>query len=164
VDEFGPTFEDVFRHEYPAIVRAVAPIVGGVADAEGLAQEAFLKAFVRWRRLRHYDHPVAWIRRVAIRDAVRAAGRRPRASSVPTTALDPGDRIAQGADLTRALATLSPKQRAAVVLYHLVDWPTTDVAEAMGCSEATVRVHLHRGRTALAVTLGTDVEEVGDGR
>jgi RNA polymerase sigma factor (sigma-70 family) len=164
VDEFGPTFEETFRREYPAIVRAVAPIVHGVADAEAVTQEAFLKALVRWRRVGRYDRPAAWIRRVAIRDAVRAAGRGRRDTSTPAAATDPVDRVAEDTDLYRALAVLSPQQRAAVVLHHLADWPAAEVADALGCSEATVRVHLHRGRNALAGHLRVEVEEVGDGR
>lgn len=56
-------FDDVFRAEYVDVVRAIAPIVGSVSEAEAVAQDAFLKAFVRWRRLCRYDRPGAWVRR-----------------------------------------------------------------------------------------------------
>lgn len=66
-------------------------------------------------------------------------------------------------DLGVGLAGLSPKQRASVVLHHLAGWPVAEVAEALGCAEATVRVHLHRGRAALAEVLHENAEEVSDG-
>jgi len=52
-----------------------------------------------------------------------------------------------------AVAKLSPQQRAAIALHYLEDQPVNKIAEILGCSEATAKVHLHRGRNALAVTL-----------
>ncbi len=164
VDGLRPTFEDAFRADYPGIVRVISPIVGSVADAEAVAQDAFVKAFTRWRRIGQYDRPGAWIRRVAIRDAVRFAERGRRAPSNPPHCSDPDDAVVARIDLARALTRLSPKQRACVVLHHLADWPTSDVADALGCNEATVRVHLHRARGALALLLESDHEELPDGR
>ena len=70
VDGTRTTFDEAFRAEYADIVRVVAPIVGSVEDAEAVVQDAFLKAFTRWRRVGGYDRPGAWVQRVAIRDAV----------------------------------------------------------------------------------------------
>jgi RNA polymerase sigma-70 factor, ECF subfamily len=142
-----PSFDDAFRAEYPAVVRVVAPIVRSRADAEGVAQDAFVKAYTRWRRIGRYDRPGAWVRRVAIRDAVRVAERSRRAAAGTRAATsgpgDPADAVATQVDLTRLLGELPARQRACVVLHHLADWPVADVAQALGCAEATVRVHLH---------------------
>ena len=156
-------FDDAFRAEYPGIVRVVAPIVGSVADAEGLVQDAFVKAFTRWGRIGRYDRPGAWVQRVAIRDAVRFARRGSAADPVLGSGGDPVAGIADQVDLQRALLTLSARQRACVVLHHLADWPVSEVADALGCAEATVRVHLHRGRQALADTLRPEPQEMTDG-
>jgi RNA polymerase sigma-70 factor (ECF subfamily) len=156
-------FEALFRSEFRAVIRAVLPIVGEATEAEAITQEAFLKALTRWGRVRRYDRPGAWVRRVAIRDAVRSAERTrrpPLAERAPTTSVDlAADRI----DLVRALQQVSPRQRAAVALHHLGGWPVAEVAESLGCSEATVRVHLHRGRAALAEILGVTMQEANDG-
>jgi RNA polymerase sigma factor (sigma-70 family) len=61
------------------------------------------------------------------------------------------------ADLIRALATLSPNQRAALALRDYADLSTRDVARTLGCSQATVRVHLAQARKRLRPLL-----EVGD--
>lgn len=163
VDGPAPSFDEAFREEYPRVVRVVAPIVGSVEDAEALTQDAFVKAYTRWRRVGRYDRPGAWVQRVAIRDAVRFAERRRRPMPEPLAPVDSADAVARTVDLHAALAGLPVKQRACVVLYYLADWPVTDVAEALGCKEATVRVHLHRARTALAVALDLDAEEMTDG-
>lgn len=156
-------FEAFFRSEFKAVTRAVVPIVGEVTEAEAIAQEAFLKALMRWGRLRRYDRPGAWVRRVAIRDAVRSAERVKRPSPWKATATSPLELAADRIDLVRALQEITPRQRAAVALHHLGGWPVDEVAESLGCSEATVRVHLHRGRTALAEILGVTMQEANDG-
>lgn len=146
------------------MVRMISPIVGSVADAEAIAQDAFLKAFTRWKRIGQYDKPGAWVRRVAIRDAVRFAERNRRTVPGPPVRTDPTDAVAAHLDLQGALLGLPPKQRACVVLHYLADWPVSDVAEATGCRETTVRVHLHRARGALAGSLDRDSKEMTDGR
>jgi RNA polymerase sigma-70 factor (ECF subfamily) len=57
------------------------------------------------------------------------------------------------ADLVRALRTLSPNQRAAAVLSLYADMSTRDVARTLGCSQATVRVHLSQARRRLRALL-----------
>jgi RNA polymerase sigma factor (sigma-70 family) len=163
VDGLGAGFEDVFRTEYPGIVRVLGPIVGSVADAESVAQDAFVKAFSRWRRVGGYDRPGAWIQRVAIRDAVRLARRHRPASAGLVAATDPSDDLAVRVDLREALTRWPGRQRACVVLYYLADRPVAEVAETLGCKEATVRVHLHRARAALARSMDLQTKESTDG-
>ena len=165
MDRSRTDFDDAFRAEYPGIVRVVAPIVGSVADAEGLVQDAFVKAFTRWGRIGRYDRPGAWIQRVAIRDAVRFSRRGPGREPAPGPSDGTVAGLADRIDLQRALLTLPARQRACIVLHHLADWPVRDVADALGCAEATVRVQdLHRGRQALAATLRPEPQEMTDGR
>jgi len=56
-------------------------------------------------------------------------------------------------DLVRALRTLSPNQRAAAVLCLYADLPAREVARILGCSQATVRVHLSQARRRLRAQL-----------
>ena len=98
------------------------------------------------------------MRRVAIRRAVRVRDRRIAEPSVRAVR-----RRAAGADLDllAAVAALPRAQRAAVALFYLEDRPVAEVAELMGCAEATVKVHLHRARARLGRTRSTlDPEEV----
>lgn len=111
-------------------------------------QEAFTRAFVRWRRLRRHDWAGGWVMTTAL-NLCRRRGRAPipvgRAEPA-TTAPDPtGERV----DLQRALATLPARQRQAAILHYLGDLPVSAVAELMQISESAVKSHLHSARGAL---------------
>jgi RNA polymerase sigma-70 factor (ECF subfamily) len=58
--------------------------------------------------------------------------------------------------LIGALRQLSPNQRAAIVLRHVLDLDVVEVAHRMGTAAPTVRVHIHRGRKKLRELLGTE--------
>jgi RNA polymerase sigma factor (sigma-70 family) len=66
--------------------------------------------------------------------------------------LDPGDTLGREqtmAALWAAVDRLSPQQRAAIVLSVQEELSTGQIASILKCSEATVRVHLHRAVSAL---------------
>ena len=74
--------DGLFRAHYGRLVRALGLACGDVELAADAVQEAFVRAHVRWRRIRHYEDPVGWIRRVAVnllRDERRRSGRKRRA-------------------------------------------------------------------------------------
>jgi RNA polymerase sigma-70 factor (ECF subfamily) len=75
-------FVRFFRAEYPEVIRSVYLIVHDREQARDIAQDAFAELFSRWRRITRYDRPDAWIRRVAIRMAVRALRRERRRSDL----------------------------------------------------------------------------------
>ena len=56
--------------------------------------------------------------------------------------------------LWAAVDRLAPQQRAAVILQVQEELPTAEIATVLRCSEATVRVHLHRALAALRKTVG----------
>src|SRR6266545_57278 len=81
VNDRDAEFTAFFRSEYPALVRTLYVVVHDRERAQDLAQDAFVQLFARWRRISHYERPDAWLRRVAIRMAVRGIRRerlRPR--------------------------------------------------------------------------------------
>jgi RNA polymerase sigma factor (sigma-70 family) len=59
-------------------------------------------------------------------------------------------------DLVRAMHKLSPRQRAVMILNVYADYPTREIAEIIGASPATVRVHLSQGRKRLRALLEDD--------
>jgi len=154
-------YETVFRAEHDAIVRTAYLVTGDRETAREVAQDAFAELHRHWRTVRGYDKPGAWLRRVAIRRAVRvrqARSRRPEAdlpADVPAPAAPEVD-----AELLASLRQLSPAQRAAIVLHYFEDRPVSDVADLLGCKPATASVHLHRARVRLAELLGERDEEV----
>ena len=54
----------------------------------------------------------------------------------------------------RAVRRLPTRQAQAIALHYLEDRSVKDIAIILECAEATVKVHLHRGRQALAVAFG----------
>lgn len=147
-------FATFFEAEYPALIRSVYLIVRDREQARDIAQDAFIQLFSRWRRISRYERPDAWVRRVAIRMAIRAI-RRDRLRHRLEHEFDPSP--ASGPldlDVLRAVAKLPGAQRAAVVLFYFGDRPVAEVAEILACSEVTARVHLHRARKRLAELLG----------
>ena len=153
-------YDDFFRVHYPRVVRVVHGVTGDRARAEEVTQEAFVRLYLRWARVSAYDRPDAWVRRVAVRLAVRVARRDRLRTTLERRAAEPTRGTDTPADTTRDLATvglLPRNQRLAIVLHYVDDLSIPDVAAVMGCAEATVRVHLHRGRRRLAELMTWEV-------
>lgn len=146
-------YEWFFRGEYQGVVRTVFLIVGDREVARELTQEAFVRLYRHWKKVSRYDRPEAWVRQVAVRLGIQHVRRRAlqnRLSPAETTqeAIDPGIW-----DVRKAVRSLPAAQRAAVALYYFEDRPSSEVAAILGCTEATVRVHLHKARRKLAGVL-----------
>jgi RNA polymerase sigma-70 factor, ECF subfamily len=157
----GGEIEPLFRAHYARLVRAMALVCGDGEVAADAVQEAFVRAHLRWRRLRHYDDPVGWIRRVAlnlVRDDHRRTVRKRRA--VARLASEP---VVVGVEqepdeLTTLLAALPRQQRVAVALYYVDGLSIAEVAATMGLAEGSVKSHLHDARQRLRGV----IEGVGD--
>ncbi|MFT3851199.1 MAG: sigma-70 family RNA polymerase sigma factor [Ilumatobacteraceae bacterium] len=143
--------EALFRAHYGRLVRALTVAGGSREAAADAVQEAFVKAHLHWRRIRRYDDPVGWIRRVAInrlRDEHRRQERKARA--LQRMANERPDANEPGIDETTAmLAKLPRQQRLAVALFYVDGMSVADVANAMQLSEGAVKFHLHAGRAKL---------------
>ena len=156
-------FSALFRAEYVRTTRTVFLVLHDRGHAEEVAQDAFMQLLDRWTTVSSYDQPGAWVRRVAIRMAVRHLRRdRMRSLLERRTQVDPdpaGDLALPQTEVLAAVRQLPTNQRVAVVLHYFEDRPVADIAEALGCAPATARVHLHKARQRLASILQ---EEVGD--
>ena len=148
-----------FRACFAPVSRTVFLIVHDRVLAEDIAQEALFRMLRHWRTVSTYEAPEAWVRRVAIRIAVREVQ---RAAARPLK-----ERIAQprqyddlpDPDVARAVAELAPMQRAAVVLFYWEDRPVGEIARILEVSESTVKQHLHRARHRLATLLAEAVTD-----
>ena len=153
-------FERVFRSTYRSVLLTASLVLQDRGRAEEVTQDAFLRLYERWGGAVVFEHPAAWVRRVAVRDAIR---RSKRERVVPVMALvdtqATGDRLPD-IDLLRAVGALPPRQRAAVALHYLEDLPVDEVAELLQVAPATVRQHLFKARSQLALHLGETLEEV----
>ncbi|MGW0285320.1 RNA polymerase sigma factor [Streptomyces sp. NPDC003236] len=152
-------FEHFYATTFRRVVGHVYLITGDTHAAEDCTQEAFSRAVVRWDRIRAYDAPYAWVRRVAhnlactrMRQARRARAAMARLG--PPASQPPADEhtvlVVQG------IRALPVKYRQVLVMHHLLDLPVRDIAERLGVPEATVKTRLARGRRRLADVLVQD--------
>ena len=151
--------EEFVQEHLKRIFLLIYRLVGNVADAQDLTQEAFIKALQRQEQLRDADKAAHWLSRIATNTALDFLRRRSRSPdtelevlpSLPP-ALDeesPEERVlrAEREDrLEAVLARLTPRERAALVLRDLEELPAEEVARRLGCGKATVRSHIANAR------------------
>lgn len=151
-------FQWLFAQEYVPVVCAANVVLHDYARAEEVAQDAFVRLLEHWPKVSTYERPGAWVRKVAIRQAIKVATREARIVSLEDGWPAGCEARPLDLDLLAAIQDLSPKQRAVVTLYYLEDWPAAEIAEVVDCKVSTVSVHLHRARIRLAEILGEEVE------
>jgi RNA polymerase sigma-70 factor (ECF subfamily) len=134
-------------------------MVGNVADAQDLTQEVFIKALQRQEQLKETDKAAHWLSKIATNTAIdflRRHGRiafceldemPERAGSSPQESPEALVlRAERQAYLERGLETLTPRERAALLLRDVEGLPAEEVARHLGCSKATVRSHIANAR------------------
>jgi RNA polymerase sigma factor (sigma-70 family) len=145
-----------FRLEFAPVLRTIELMLRDHGRAEELTQDAFIQLLLHWPKISRYERPDAWVRRVAIRLALRSLRRDRLWQLVRGTLLPEQPDRPSRYDVDGAIRQLPGSQRAAIVLYYYEDRPTAEIAAILGCSESTARVHLHHGRKRLAHLLGED--------
>jgi RNA polymerase sigma-70 factor, ECF subfamily len=148
----GAGFRELYEREFAAVYRAAYALSGDRSLAEDAAQEAFARAFIRWRRLGGDPWAGGWVMTTALNFTRRQLRRRPPPAERQAVEPDPEALI----DLRRAVRTLPARQQTAVVLHYLIGLPLGEVAGAMGCKEGTVKAHLARARASLERRLAED--------
>jgi RNA polymerase sigma factor (sigma-70 family) len=159
--------DDLYRREYRSVVALAYGLSGSRSGAEELAQEAFLEAHRAWDRVSAYDDPAAWVRRVVVNRSVSQVRRRMAEARALTRVMGRRELPAvlpdSDAEFWRAVRRLPRRQAQAVALHYLDDLSVAAVAAVLEISPETVKVHLHRGRAALAETLGlTTIDDEDD--
>jgi RNA polymerase sigma factor (sigma-70 family) len=150
----------LFDAEFSNVRRTVYVLVGNGPAAEDLTQDAFVQLLLHWSKVSQYERPDAWVRRVAIRLAVRHLKREGRRTLVESSVPPPAESTGLDPTLWANVLGLPAKQRAVLVLFYLEDLPMKDVAATLGMSESTGFVHLHRARRRLAAVLGEESVDV----
>ena len=156
-----PSWDDVVREHSARVYRLAYRLTGNQHDAEDLTQEVFVRVF---RSLSNYTPGTfeGWLHRIttnlfldltrrrqrirfeALADdaAERLRGREPSPAQVYE------DRYFDD-DVQRALDSLTPEYRAAVVLSDIEGLSYEEIAATLGVKMGTVRSRIHRGRAQL---------------
>ncbi|MEA2558194.1 MAG: polymerase sigma-70 factor, subfamily [Actinomycetota bacterium] len=144
MDETSAAVERLYRAEALKLWRALVGFTGDREIADDAVAEAFARALHHAGVIRD---PSAWIWRVAFRVATKQFALREQVLQIDSVV---GKELsAEIPDLVRALRHLPTKQRQAIVMHDYADRPTAEVAAILGCSRATVHVHLSKGRHRL---------------
>ena len=150
-------FEVFYRDTSRRLMRYAYGLTGDPGEAQDLVQEAYARAWQRWRSLRGYEDPEAWLRLIVNRlsaDRWRRLGvrrRRAAAERPPPPVGPPSEDLVV---LVRAMRALPADQRQALALHYLLDRSVAEIAVETGVPRGTVKSWLSRGRAALATALG----------
>jgi RNA polymerase sigma-70 factor, ECF subfamily len=155
-------FETFYAATYGRLVGQVLVVTGSLQEAEDVVQEAFVRACARWPRLRDYDLPEAWVRRVALNLAVSGLRRTRRHALLLVrlgVAADTPALSVEAVALIHTLRSLPWRGREALVLHHVVGLSVQEIADQLGVPVGTVTARLSRARAALARRLTAEQEE-----
>ena len=154
-------YDEFFTSMRPQLVGLAFALTGNSQVASDLAQEALLRSWVHWEKIRTYQDPNAWARRV-LRNLAANHARHLRRAPRPTPTEDVPELDADRVALLQALAHLPRPQREALVLHDGLGLTVAEVAAELSTPEGTVRSWLSRARAVLAPVLsaGNDTTEV----
>jgi RNA polymerase sigma-70 factor (sigma-E family) len=137
-------FDQLYREYWPSLSQLATLMTGNAADAQDLAQEAFIKWYARRGSVQNDE---AYLRTVLV-NLVKANGRRSSVrkrfaylweqDAVESTVAPSGDHLAD------IVATLPDRQRAAVVLRYYEGRSENEIAEILQCRPGTVKSLLSR--------------------
>jgi RNA polymerase sigma-70 factor (sigma-E family) len=157
--------DELYRRHAPDAVRLAYLLTGDRAEAQDVAQDAFLAAAAKFRTLRDPSRFRAYLRRTVVRSVLmrrrssdRESARIDRSrSGAPDRAAPAHAGVADRLDLADALDRLPARQRAALVLRYWHDLPEREIARALGCAQGTVKSLLSRALATLREEVPTDV-------
>lgn len=142
----------------PAYAIALS-VVGRAADAEDMAQEAFLKAFQSLDTCREPEHFAAWLFQIVrnrsrnLLDSRRLRDVAPQGARILEFTTPASQSSGMRQALLSALTALDPDKREVVLLHDLENWTHAEIGEALGISEVHSRQHLFQARQILRARL-----------
>lgn len=156
-------FRAFYLAQAPRLRSIALMLTGDRTEAEDLVQEALLRCYRSWHRIRS-DDPGPYVRRTLTNlhrnDVRKKIVRRRHQPEIPEPVASPAEPVERALQVGRALATLSPIRRATVVLRFYEDLPEAEIARVLDRPVGTVKSDLHR---ALA-RLRPHFEDDGDRR
>ncbi|MFE9098676.1 SigE family RNA polymerase sigma factor [Streptomyces sp. NPDC007264] len=149
-------FAEFASTAWPRLVRTAHMLTGDFHEAEDLVQTTLTKVYARWRWVPH-DEIHAYVRRALVNNNLSRYRRRRVAhllmpflpEAAHRSQAGPAEEVEERTTLLQALADLSARQRAVMVLRYYEDLSEQDIAEVLNCSVGTVKTHARRGLEAL---------------
>jgi RNA polymerase sigma-70 factor (sigma-E family) len=156
------TFAEYVSARSGALHRAAYLMVGDVGLAQDLVQEALIRTYTAWSRLRDPANAEAYTRRAITTIAIdwsrrRRSTERPSERPPDTAAADHADSVDDQAWLWQCLLRLPIRQRVAIVLRYYEDLTEAQTAEVMGCAVGTVKSTVSAGMATLRALVGASL-------
>jgi RNA polymerase sigma-70 factor (ECF subfamily) len=165
-DPTAASWSEIAERHYDHVYRVAYRLTGNRADAEDLAQETFCRVFLHVDAYRPGGSFEAWLARIATNlflDAKRREARVRMEELLHDDNLveDPGggperlvEAVTANAEIARALETLSPQLRQALVMCDVEGRSYQEIADQLGVALGTIRSRLHRARAQARVAVG----------
>lgn len=144
---------------YQRLVAQLYAITLDPGEAHDAVQDAYSRAWRRWSEVGSGPDPTGWVRRVAVRSTHRSWRGALRSAGI-LRARSIGDGDSRTGALLAALARLSPAERRAVVLFHMVGLDSGRIAALERTSTATVRARLGRAHRVVSEGLADELPSV----
>lgn len=148
----GPSFEGFFVQHHGDLFAAMWLITRDRDEADEIGQEAFLRVLERWDRVAAMDDPEGYLYRTAMnvfRSRIRRASLALRRVAQPSSSTDDIAAVERREMLVQAMAALTPRERAAVVLTDVLGYSSEEAGRWLNIKPVTVRVLASRGRGRL---------------
>jgi len=146
----------MYHAEYRALVRMSTLLVGDEGTAEEVVQDCFMAVHGIWRRLRHIDRALPYLRQSVLNRSRSVLRRRkvadrylPKPEPDRPSAEQGAIGLIERSEVIAALHALPVRQREALVLKYYLDLSEEQVASAMKISCGAVKSHTARGKAAL---------------
>jgi RNA polymerase sigma-70 factor, ECF subfamily len=158
-------FRQLYDQEFNSVFRAIRAVVLDSAAAEDLTQETFVRAYRARSRYTPTAPPGAWLRRIGINLAISHLRRQKLARFLPARLYVAPDRRdydrAEARNVVdRALAALSPKLRAAIVLHYYEGLTREEIADVLGVPAGTVASRIAKAVAIMRKNMRSD--QAGD--
>ena len=156
----------LFDEHYRGLCRLAGLLLGDSAGAEEVVQEAFLRTFSGWWRVR-YPERAQWYLRKSVVNLCRSRLRRRSTEERGNRVTWSGDRSEDRSEdhstddamtLVTLVRQLPQRQRDAVILRYYEDLPEAEIARVLGCAVGTVKSQLAKARTTLAKGVDRDLD------
>jgi RNA polymerase sigma-70 factor (sigma-E family) len=155
-------FKDFYMREAPRLRRLGIMLTGNVEGGSDLAQDALVKTYVAWTRIRN-DDPAPYAKQTLV-NLCRSAHRRRmlelrKAPTPPRDVADVGGRVDEALRVATALSVLSPIRRAVVLLRFYEDMPEAEIARLLDRPLNTIKSDLRRALERLRPVLDDNIRE-----
>jgi RNA polymerase sigma-70 factor, ECF subfamily len=150
VEDRTAAFEEFFAAERTRLHHALFAITGSRAEAEDIAQDAFLRVWERWDRVGSLDDPAGYLHRTAMnvfRDRRRRLVLSLKRAVYPSAPPNEYDAVEARSVAVSVLGSLPPRQRAAVVLTEGLGYSAEEAGRMLGIKGSTVRALHHQARS-----------------